>query len=367
MKANKKAWLLIALGLSILLVGATLASLNQPESYSPYLSKSPSPTGTKAFYEFTSHEHNVGRWSAPPTRLPDRSEKVALFMVGPYYTLSTEEQRHYQQWMEQGNTVVLLKQNPTGLFDIKTEPLPSANESAKTLVDGYEAVVEQSFRLMPDTDDDVLLEDSQGALVLERTYGEGRLIVSMNPNWVQNGTILEEDHALLMNELLMAAGAEQVLWDEYIHGQENIPTAFTIYPKWILVVTLQLLLLTILWLWYKGKRFGPIYTPREHTVRLGDERLQALSAWYMRGGFYDESIRIQEEFLRSLIQNRYGIRQHQSWGDILEALAPYQSKEQQERWEAYTKGLDHRKSIRKTEYLQWSKKLDDLRKEVQQP
>ncbi|WP_158290487.1 DUF4350 domain-containing protein [Halobacillus salinus] len=366
MKANKKTWLLIALGMFILVVGALLASFNEPKSYSPYLTQSPSPTGSKAFYEFADKEHEVSRWTAPPERLPDTSGAV-LFMIEPYYTLSTEEQRLYERWMEQGNTIILMKQNPTGLFDRKTEMLNQVEgQSTATGFGGtYEVNVEQAFRLLKEDNDEVILKDSYGALVVEHSYGSGELLVSMSPQWSQNGRIMESDHAYIMEQLL-TRGTEQILFDEYIHGSENVPTAFTIYPKWILVLALQLLVFAVLWLWYKGKRFGPIYTPRKYAVRFGDERLHALSAWYMRGGFYQESVDIQEEYLRRIIERRYGIRQDKSWSEIREALAKYQTTEQQKRWKDYTEGLDGSNSIQKSDYLKWSKKLDDLRKEVEQ-
>ncbi|MBA2174973.1 hypothetical protein H0266_08720 [Halobacillus locisalis] len=213
------------------------------------------------------------------------------------------------------------------------------------------------------------MKDDKGALVLERSYGEGQLIVSMNPDWVINGAILEHDHAALTAQLLEESGPGPVLVDEYIHGPKNIPTVFTIYPKWVLVIALQLLLLTIVWLWKNGKRFGPIYTPREHRVRLGDERLQALASWYTRGGFYKESIRIQEQYLRSWIRKRFGLSRMSTWAEIREALAKYQTTDEQARWKRYTTDLDDidtNDKLRKSSYLQYSKNIDDLRKEVQE-
>ncbi|MCA0971302.1 DUF4350 domain-containing protein [Halobacillus litoralis] len=366
MKSNKKTWLFIALGLFVLLVGAVLSSSRQPESYPPYLSSSPSPTGVKALYEFASFERDMSRWRQAPDVLPDQQQS-ALFMVEPYYTLTTEESNAYTAWMERGNTIVFMKQNPTGSFG--TRSVPAMGQDGPVTVTGfgesYRAIVEQTFRLVPGEEDEVLLEDGQGPLAIQRSYGEGKLIVSMNPGWAANGTILNEDHAYLIDQLLKDVDAGRVLFDEYIHGSENVPTVLTIYPKWILVFALQLIILAVLWLWMKGKRFGPVFTPREHTVRLGDERLHALSAWYIRGGFYQESIRIQEEYLRSLLYKRYGIGMKESWQEVRESIAKFQTEDEQKRWRSYTHGLDDLQSMRKTDYLKWSKKLDDLRKEVQ--
>ncbi len=372
MRNKWKPWLFIGAGVLVLLTAALLASTRQPDSFSPYVSQSPSPSGVKAMYEYIEQERQVSRWNGSPERLPNLTASRQLIMVEPSYTLTGEEMRRYEKFMEKGHTILLLKKNPVGYFDLKIDPTPPSEgpvEVTGSFENSLEATVGQSFRLRPQAEDQVLMEDEKGALVLERSYGEGQLIVSMNPDWVINGAILEHDHAALTAQLLKESGSGPILVDEYIHGPKNIPTVFTIYPKWVLVIALQLILLAIVWLWKQGKRFGPIYTPREHLVRLGDERLQALSSWYIRGGFYKESIQIQEQYLRSLIQKRWGLSRASTWPEIREALAKYQTADEQDRWKRYTTHLDDidtNDKLRKSSYLQYSRNIDDLRKEVQE-
>src|SRR5690625_7018042 len=105
----------------------------------------------------------------------------------------------------------------------------------------------------------------------------------------------------------------QILVDEFIHGSGEAPSAANLYPKWLFVLTLQLMLLTILWLWHQGTRFGPLRQPREAAVRFSTERTSALAAWYQRGRLYQDSLEIQADYLKLLMQEKWGISYQRRW------------------------------------------------------
>lgn len=369
-KRNIKTFLTIVGGVTVLLTAATIASFVQPESYPPYSSQSPSPTGTKAFYTYMKKENQVSRWNNHPNQLANVQEEQLLLMVEPAYTLGKAELEPYKQWMRKGNTIWLMIEKPSALFNTKsisvnpaTRPVEVQGLSNET----NSALVPSTTRLRLTEGDEALLTDERGVIALRRSYGKGELIVSITPNWVMNSNIVKQDHPRLLDLLLKEAGTGNILFDEYIHGEGNLPNVFSIYPLWIIVIALQTAVIAILWLWMKGKRFGPIYTPRSSTVRFGDERIQALASWYVRSGFYYESIRIQEQYLRTLIRERWGISLTASWEEVCQSLSAYQTEAEQHRWQHLTSGmdqLDQPKSITKSTYLSWCKTIDQLRKEV---
>ncbi|MFK4996930.1 DUF4350 domain-containing protein [Bacillus sp. N9] len=89
----------------------------------------PSPTGTKAFYTYVKNNHeSVERWSHSPTRLPKNYGTQTLIMVEPYFTPNREEMDAYIDFMEAGHTIVLLKNNPKGMFDVSVEFVAPVDE-----------------------------------------------------------------------------------------------------------------------------------------------------------------------------------------------------------------------------------------------
>lgn len=373
MLKGNRIWLWTALALLLFIGIGFLLSGEQPKTYNKFLSTSPSPTGMKAFYTYMQDEQaDIDRWYGQPSKLPKASHKQGLIMVGPYFRYQEEEEQRYKGWMEQGNTILLMKQDPVGYFGTKieyTEPSTEASKLKGKNGETYEAHVPGNIRLRLQNGDEELLSDDQGTVALKRSFGKGELIISLQPEWVTNGAILNQDHMELSLFLVNQTNASSLLVDEYGHGQDNLPTYLTVYPQELLVFMLQLAILTILAIWIRGKRFGPVYLPREAEVRFGDERLRALAAWYMRSDFFNESLSIQEQYVRYAVSERWGVSIKHSWKEIFEVIQSRLTEDQVTKWKEWVPQLQHvRQNERwsKKEYVTWSQKLDHIRKEVQE-
>lgn len=353
--------------------------MTSPEAkqYSKYLSQSPSPSGVKAIYTYLEKENgSVEKWSNTPGMLSNQDENQVLIMVGPYFTPDQEEIKAYQSFMEAGNTILLFKENPKGMFDVNTAPLTESvatDEEVTVVSDGeggsYKAKIKSSIRLQTNDKDEILLKDDLGIIALRRAFGKGQLIVSNSPEWMTNGALLKQDHLSLVFSLINKSNAGSILFDEYSHGQENASKIGTLYPKWFLIFIVQGTLITVMWLLLKGKRFGPILVSRNETVRFSDERVKALAAWYMRGKRYQDSLFIQADYVKLLLHEKWGIAYGREWKEI--------SSQLERRWKgvpaseitSFLEGLKNvleKRQINKNEYLVWSKKLDRLRKEVEE-
>ncbi|MFC0526043.1 DUF4350 domain-containing protein [Pontibacillus salicampi] len=375
MKATNKRtiWVWLSIAVVLFLGLGLIVSGSQPKEYTNYLSKSPSPTGIKAFYTYMKEEkQDVKRWYGTPDKLKDDTGNQTLFMTGPYFRFDQEEGKQYTEWMEQGNTIVLLKQDPVGYFDVKIEGgAPVENPVVEVSQEGnsYKGYIPHGIRLQTKEEDTPLWTDERGTIALERPIGEGKLIVAVTPDWVTNELVLEEEHVELLTYLVNQANSDTILFDEYVHGQDNMPGYISVFPKGLLVFVLQLGLLTVLFVWMKGKRFGSVYLPRSAQVRYGDERLRALAAWYMRSELYADSLSIQEQYVRHVVHERYGVPVQWSWEDIVERISPRLQEGQVEQWKKWQKELEyvrHATTWSKKDYLYWSKKLDDIQKGVQE-
>lgn len=366
--ANNKLWYWGVAVLLLLLASTYFLDKKQPKQYREYVSESPSPTGLKALYTYLEDEkNNVQRWRHSPERLNADSTNQTLIMAGPAFIPDGTEMDAYVNFMEAGNTIILWAWEPQGMFGLSTERVDGVGNS-KVLDrnnNEYDAIMTYDERLIPALGDKVLLHDEFGPIALKRPVGDGQLIVSLFPNWLKNAQMLEEDHVPLVISLLNETGGDTFLFDEYIHHDKRSGAVLTLYPQWFLLIMLQLGIMVILWLWYRGKRFGPVIIPREETVRFSDESIRAIAAWYMRGRRYQDSLAIQIDYLKQMLKER-GLSFQNGWTDF--TFYFLQRGWKKEEADVFLKGLEdvlRKETISKQEYLLWSKKIDRVRKEVE--
>jgi hypothetical protein len=371
-KTNKQAWIWVSVLLVIFVVINYYSLSFKPRPFPAYVSNSPSPSGVKALYTYLHDEMGSKQWTGFPDNLPKTDENQLLVMVEPAIP-NKEEMSAYVNFIKAGNTILLLKSNPKGMFDIGTVSSPEINDNPNKIYDenkkGYEAENSSSVRLENRSGDQTLLHDKFGIIALQKAIGRGKLIVSITPEWMTNEQLLKKDHLSLVLMLVEKGYPDKVLFDEYLHGNQSEANKLTVYPKWFLLMILQVIFLMILWLWYKGKRFGPISFPREEVVRFSDEGIQALTAWYLRGGFYHESIVIQAEYVKGLLQERWGISSNRDWLELALFFERNFVQIPVSEIHPLLTGLVQvlkKEKISKQEYLLWSRNIDRLRKEVEQ-
>lgn len=375
MKKARQGWVWLAVLLVIFVAISYFSYTPKPQLYPNYVSDSPSPTGVKGLYTYLNKERKAKRWSHTPDLLPRGQANQLLMMVEPSIIPDEKQMKAYMDFVAAGNTILLLKNNPKGMFDFKTAPIADVDDenTVMKVVDqnkkAYKAEIRSDFRLETRQGDIVLLHDQAGTVALKRNVGKGQLIVGVTPEWLTNGNILAKDHLPLVISLLNESGAPSILFDEYLHGTEDASSTLTVYPKWFILLILQGIILAILWLWLQGKRFGPIFVPREDSVRFSDEGIRALSAWYLRGRRYHDSLLIQADYVKLLLQEHWQIPYSREWQNLSDFLERKWQGMKPTEIHSFLKGLVavlEKEKISKQEYLLWSRKLDQLQKEVEQ-
>ncbi|WP_051186065.1 DUF4350 domain-containing protein [Neobacillus bataviensis] len=369
-QSKGKTWMWLIVLLVLFLTISYFSFSPKPKVYPGYVSDSPSPSGVKAFYTYLKKETDVKTWNHSPDMLPKSEENQLLVMVESSFIPGKDVMKKYVDFMKAGNTILLFQTNPKGMFDVNTEF--TEQKSSQNIYDKsrtlYRAEVRSQIGLQKTKQDEVLLSNRKETIALKRPYGKGHLIVSIAPEWMTNGNILKKDHLPLLLYLLNQGETKTILFDEYIHGGENSSSILTVYPMWFLLLNLQGLLLMLLWLWFKGKRFGPIFTPREESVRFSDEGIQAIAAWYMRGKRYHDSLVIQADYVKLLLQERWQIPYSREWQDLTSYFEKKWTRMPACEIKSFLSGLFtilEKEKISKQEYLFWSRKLEQLRKEVE--
>src|SRR5699024_11306926 len=107
----------------------------------------------------------------------------------------------------------------------------------------------------------------------------------------------------------------------------------------MLVLAMQLIVFMLLWLLYKGKRFGPVRIPREEMVRFSNEQTSALAAWFKKSKRYRDALELQADYLKLLLQEKWGIAYQRSWQACSALLAKKDKQMSEERAQTFTYDL----------------------------
>ncbi|USG67695.1 DUF4350 domain-containing protein [Brevibacillus ruminantium] len=314
----------LTVGAAILLFLVVGVLLLKPagQAYPPYVSFSPNANGTKAVFELLGEKQAVIKeWRKPMEYLPE-GEHQAIVLVEPF-GLEEAEQAELLKWAEKGNDLLVFQKNSKGWEDVHLaassltdyQAEPGKIESA-VLSSAGTGQAETHYRLDSSAEMETLLSDQKGILAGRSTVGAGTITLFLVPEWLTNNRIMENDHFELIWPYLQ--GNWRVIWiDEYHHGYQQRPGILAIYPDWLIVCLTQLGIALLFMIWWQGKRFGPVYTRREWTVRRGDETLLAVASWYERRRLAGDALRIREAYLRQLLSERWGLHKGTSDYDIV--------------------------------------------------
>lgn len=303
----------IAVATLLLVIVGWLIVKPTVEPLPPYLASSAQPSGIKAVLVLLEEKgKQVKEWRQPMRFLPTATGQ-AMLVVEPD-RLMAEEQIDILDWVSEGNDLILFHSRP------EWEDLPFHTEYIRgkenqerniqgPLVQGrLMGKAETLLRFLEDDDMEPLLYDDQGILGGRTQVGDGSVTFFLVPEWLTNQKIDRLSHFEAIWPYVQ--GDWSVLWvDEYHHGLQEKPGFLAIYPGWLIAACMQLGILLLLYVWWRGKRFGPVYTLREWTVRRGDETLLAVSSWYERRELAKDALRHREAYMRQLLYDRWGVHQ----------------------------------------------------------
>lgn len=306
--------LLIGIGLFVLKPDADQAA--------PYAATSAHPNGSKAIVMLLEEKgRQVKEWRMPMGFLPDQGGQ-ALISLEPA-DISEQAIDEMLDWVSQGNDLLVFAQWPVewwefSLTEVQHEAGHAVDIHGPLLQQGSKGMPVSSYRLEAEADMEVLLADEEGILAGRKPYGEGSISLFVVPEWMTNRNIAALSHFEAVWPYLQEDWS--VIWmDEYHHGDRVRPGIFAVYPGWLLAGCIQLFLVLLLYLWWRGKRFGPVYTLREWTVRRGDETLLAVASWYERKRLARDALSHREAYLRQLLYERWGIHTRAEIPEIIQA------------------------------------------------
>lgn len=159
-------------------------------------------------------------------------------------------------WIEQGNTVVLLGVRSPVTNAPFSSSLPSPAGAVK---------VETRRRHTEKTaDQNILLKDTAGTVVWQQVLGQGRIISVVTPHLAANAYQNEPGNFKFLTKLVTAPGSP--IWiDEYSHGfreqkaiakERSSSLAKYLAQTSLPVLAMQALIILLILIWDKNQRFG---------------------------------------------------------------------------------------------------------------
>lgn len=162
----------------------------------------------------------------------------------------------HQDWIEQGNVVVLLgvRSPVTNAPFSSSVPSPAGAVKVETRRRHTEVAAVQA----------ILLKDAAGAVVWEQVLGQGKIISVVTPHLAANAYQNEPGNFKLLTKLVTAPG--NLIWiDEYSHGfRDQKPIAKDrsgslaryLAQTSLPVLAMQALIILLVLIWEKNQRFG---------------------------------------------------------------------------------------------------------------
>lgn len=273
----------------ILLIAAIVIVVSIGESYAPqanpYSSKDDGDRGSLAFYLLLQEYTTVERVETALKNL----EPGTLLMVGPVQAPSAAEMKYLSSWLEQGNRVVVLSDDPQVMqkFGVTLSAAEKSYAVIPPLKDHWSTqnVKELTIlytRYFTSHTGEVLFADGDNPVIVEVKKGKGELFLIGTTSLAWNGNIMNSDNEIFLVNVSLS---DTVYFDEYHLYQlkrelgfnlESFKTLFTGYTPFFV----QLLAALALFMVAYGKRFGVARRVTPPEVQSSELVISAADLYY---------------------------------------------------------------------------------------
>lgn len=352
---RSEIWILLALGLLTAAVAAFLAGGGwmkpaAEDIASVRTSRSTNVDGVRVYYEL------LDRLGYELSRLERPWDEAALagadifVVLDPLRRVQAAERRALHAWLQRGGWLIttqaaryLLPDAGAGSpapagdagadADDKVPPAPAGplSRHVAALDDAFapgEAFAEWVGTLGERAE--VLCRRGGRVWVAGLRRGEGAALVLADSGFLANGAIGEADHAVLAANLIRyaqnGAGGDRVVFNEYHFGFGAQATGWTVMNQLLLTTSAGWSVLAggaagILFLLYRGRRFGSRRDPERRARRSRLEFVEAAAAAMQKAGAHRWAFRLNfEDWLRGLRRD-LGLSGAASPEDVAAALA----------------------------------------------
>lgn len=298
---NKKKWWLGAIALIVLSLLFLLITPSQKRSQDGS-TFSRQPSGYGAWYAMQEQQGvKIQRWQKPIASLIENSSQSTGITLLQIYS-QPEEGRGLtpaeQKWLARGNKIVVLgvaqpvtaaefsTTHATAVGLVKIQSSRRRGTSLPTL----------PYQIQPN--EEIVLSDRYGAMIWQESIGKGQLVLVTTPYLGANAYQREPGNFKFLSQLVNPKN--QIYVDEYLHGYRDAEEiAKSAVGHWItylgqtpiLVITLQMGVILLVFLWGYNQRFGAVVPLTTPVMNNSAEYIQAIAAVLERANCPDFLVR----------------------------------------------------------------------------
>jgi len=341
------------------------------------------PTGIRAFYDLLSESgHRVMRWREPAEKLtgPDGAKVTTFVVIGAtQLPFTKDETASVLRWVRDGGQLVLIDREPdpqllpkserwlisshhldTPAFDLDasdtklmtagvhalkpTQPTLLTQKIESVMPSRFSARIkavglkpEPKGRHSVESNQPEIVEaknqqvspapvahisDSDGALLIDYTYGQGRITLLGDPFLIaNNGISLNDNLQLGLNLVTHVDGL--IAFDEYHQGRGITQNEFASYFSGtpVLPIAAQIILLILFVIWTRAKRFArplPLpFTDRRSSL----EFVASMSELQERSKAYDLAVENIYSRTRRVLARYAGVDYNSSRSEVAQRVA----------------------------------------------
>ncbi|HCQ20695.1 MAG: hypothetical protein AN483_03275 [Aphanizomenon flos-aquae MDT14a] len=274
MKPNQRTfwfgWIVLLAIILLTILAAPNTKITNGSTYSR------APDGYGAWYAFMQEKQiSIQRWQKPFSDLPTTKNPVTLLQVNSDFK-DMETYPQQEEWVKKGNTLVIL--------GIK-RPVTAAAFSTQHESAFGEVKIDTSRRYNRNKGEQVILEDKFGAIIWQRKFGQGKVILVTTPYLAANAYQEKDGNFKLLGDLV-TKNSQKIFIDEYIHGykdkdiQEKVgeESIFNYFAKTpLLPAFIQGIILLLVLIWAKNRRFGKPATLKTPVIDNSQAYIHALA------------------------------------------------------------------------------------------
>ncbi|MEH2071654.1 MAG: DUF4350 domain-containing protein [Nostoc sp.] len=273
-RSNRLAWMgAIALAAIVLLTLIAAPNNTKLEAGSTY---NRAPNGYGAWYAFIQHQGiSIKRWQKPFSEIKSENSPVTFLVISSYprdTTLDSQE----REWVEKGNTLVIL-----GIGARVTE----ADFTTLQKSPQGDIKIDTRRRNKKVNQKQIDLGDRFGAIVWQEKYKQGNVIFSTTPYLAANAYQDNFSNFRYLTDIV-TKNSNTVLVDEYIHGYKDadvrqkesegdLSSFFAKTPLFPIFIQVSILLLVLIWA--QNRRFGKPVTLDTLVLDNSKAYIQALA------------------------------------------------------------------------------------------
>lgn len=249
--------------------------------------------GKRAFYRLIENYAVVtDRNQQPLSRVLPNISGDTLCILGPQRWPTEAEWDAILDWVSNGGQLVFAcrgeDERSIPRLDIRYLPRTSGDTPDDSLPPETELVDRQATAWWTDgrllaPDSDIVLSYDGTPQVAVKGYGRGRVVVSASPLIFSNQLLTYGDNPALAFRLLELAGdVEFVTFDESLNKTGTPKTVALLFDDELRPISLQLMLLLVLYGWWNTLRFGPLLPTAAAARHNIVEHADALGVAYWR-------------------------------------------------------------------------------------